>query len=118
MEAAQHARNVEKLQLLNRLAELLVEEQHEQGVFDRVPHYSVLERASRALGQELGRTAQQRVAAEVAARSEAVAACPACGQQCSVQMQKRVVSSIDGPVELIEPRADCPACRRAFFPSA
>jgi hypothetical protein len=118
MEAARDARNEEKSRLLNRLAELLVEEQHEQGVFDAVPHYSVLERASRALGQELGRTAQQRVAAEVAATSEAAAPCPTCGQRCPVEMQKRTVSSIDGPVELIEPRADCPACRRAFFPSA
>jgi hypothetical protein len=118
MEASRYARNEEKIRLLNRLAELMVEEQREQGAFDGVPHYGVLERTSRALGQELSRTAQQRAAAEVAATSEATAACPTCGQPCRVVMQKRTVSSIDGPLELIEPRADCLACRRAFFPSA
>jgi hypothetical protein len=28
------------------------------------------------------------------------------------------VSSLDGPIEIMEPKAHCPDCRRAFFPSA
>lgn len=108
----------EKIRLLQRLAEIEVEEQRQRGVFVSVPHYSVLETAARGLGQELSRLTQQRAAREVAAASQAESACPQCGQNVSVKMSKRMVRSLDGPVEVLEPKAHCPACRRSFFPSA
>jgi len=118
MEAAAQACDGKKQELLQQLAELLVEEQRDRGTFQSVPHYSVLEQAARALGQEVSRAAQARAMAEVAATAKATAACPTCGQQHSVAVQKRRVTSVDGPVELLEPVAHCPACRRDFFPSA
>jgi hypothetical protein len=78
----------------------------------------VLEQAAHKLGQELSRLTQQRAAGEVAAAHRATSACLQCGQGCSVEMSKRRVQSLDGPVEVLEPVAFCPACRRSFFPSA
>jgi hypothetical protein len=118
MDAAAKDRKATKQQLLKQLAELLVEEQHEQGTFDSVPHFSVLEQAARALGQELSCAAQQRAAAEVAAVGKPVADCPTCGRDHPVTTAKRTMTSLDGPIEVLEAKAHCPACRRDFFPSA
>jgi hypothetical protein len=118
MDAHQTALQDEKRQLLRRLAEIEVEQQRQRGTFNSVPHYSVLEQAAHGLGQELSRLTQQRVASEVAAISKSTSDCPKCGQQSAVEMSKRTVTSLDGPVEVLEPVASCPACRRDFFPSA
>lgn len=118
MDAQWTALQEEKLQLLRRLAEIEVEQQRQQGTFNSVPHYSVLEQAARGLGQELSRLTQQRAVREVAASSRPNSPCPKCGKSCSVEMSKREVTSLDGPVEVLEPEAFCPACRRSFFPSA
>lgn len=118
MDAAQQVRQREKEKLLARLAELMIEEQVEQGVFLGTPHYSVIELAAMKLGRELSREAQQRAAREVAANCPPQADCPTCCSSCHVITQRRTVTSIDGPVELIEPVAHCRKCRRSFFPSA
>jgi hypothetical protein len=118
MDAQRTALASEKSRLLQRLAEIAVEEQRLSGVFKSVPHYSVLEQAAHGLGQELARVTQERATREVAAGSKSTAACPACGQSWPVDMSKRTVTSLDGPVEVLEPVAHCLACRRAFFPSA
>jgi hypothetical protein len=52
MDAAGSAREVEKRALLNRVAELLIEEQVEQGVFLETPHYSIIELQAITLGRE------------------------------------------------------------------
>lgn len=118
MDAERRLREEKKGELLRQLAELMVEEQVEQGVFLETPHYSVIELAARNLGRKLSREAQERAAREVAANCEAEAKCPACGLPCAVRSSKRTVSSIDGPVELLEATAWCRRCRRSFFPSA
>lgn len=118
MDAAQEARQQEKKLLLSRLAELLIEEQVEQGVFLETPHYSVIERAAVVLGRQLSRQAQERATREVAARCEPEAACPTCQTRCPVTTSVRSVTSIDGPVEITETVAECRRCRRSFFPSA
>lgn len=118
MDATLSKREAEKQQLLRRLAELTVEEQREQGLYKGVPHYSQLEQAARSLGQELSRLTQERSIAETAAECAPTAACPTCGQKHKVQLKKRAVASVDGPVELVEPVAHCRPCRRSFFPSA
>ena len=43
--------------------------------------------------------------------------CPDCNQQCKVEIEVRNVHSMDGPIELTEPVAQCRQCRRSFFPS-
>jgi hypothetical protein len=118
MDAAQQAREQERQKLLSRLAELMIEEQVEQGVFLGTPHYSVIERAAMKLGRALSRQAQERGAREVAANCQAEAACPDCQSACGVQTRRRKVSSIDGPVALTEAVAFCDRCQRSFFPSA
>jgi len=118
MDATGWKRADEKQRLLQRLTELLVEEQREAGVYTRVPHYSRLEQAAHALGQEVSRLGQQRAVAEVAAECAPAAACPSCGEQHEVHLEKRMITSVDGPVEVVEPVAYCRPCRRSFFPSA
>lgn len=118
MDAQRTPLQEEKDRLLQRLAEIEIEEQRQRGVFNSVPHFSVLESAARGLGQELSRLTQQRAAREVAAASQSESACPQCGRDAPVEMSKRTVCSLDGPVEVLEPVAKCPACRRSFFPSA
>lgn len=118
MDAKRLAREAEKKQLLQRLGELMVEEQKDEGTFLGVPHFSVIEAAARRWGGELSRTCQERAAAEVAADSPAKAACPGCGEEVSLSTRKRHVASIDGDIELVEAVAHCPSCRRDFFPSA
>jgi DNA repair exonuclease SbcCD ATPase subunit len=118
MDATRLSREAEKKQLLRRLAELTVEEQREQGLYKSVPHYSQLEQAARSLGRELSCLTQERSVAETAAACATTAACPTCGAKHEVHLQKRTVTSVDGPVELVEPVAYCRPCRRSFFPSA
>lgn len=118
MDAEKHTRQGRKKELLLELAELMIEEQVEEGVFLGTPHYSVIELAAVNLGRELSREAQQRASREVAANCASQAACPTCKTACDVGIVKREVTSISGPVELAETVADCPKCRRSFFPSA
>jgi hypothetical protein len=118
MDAAKQLRNEEKTRLLDRLSQIMVEEQREQGTFDRTPHFSTLEQAAHALGQQLSRSSQRRASAEVAASGSLTADCPTCKKSCAVETSQRTVTSLDGPIELSEPKARCPACRRDFFPSA
>jgi transposase-like protein len=45
------------------------------------------------------------------------APCPTCGDVCKVSHPRRTLESISGKVEVMEPKAHCPRCRRDFFPS-
>jgi hypothetical protein len=107
----------EKAKLLERLAEITVEEQRRQGLFQKVPHFSQVEEAGHQLGQFLSRFTQARLANEIAAGERIARECPTCRAACSVEMARRTVTGIDGPLEMLEPKAHCPACRRDFFPS-
>jgi hypothetical protein len=44
--------------------------------------------------------------------------CPDCGRLCGVDAEERPVVVRGGVFEHREPKCYCPACRRAFFPSA
>src|SRR5213078_2022800 len=44
--------------------------------------------------------------------------CAECGRLCGVAVEERPVIVRGGVFEHQEPKAYCPACRRAFFPSA
>ena len=118
MDAAQQAREVERKRLLNRLAELMIEDQVDAGVFLGTPHFSVIEAAAVNLGNQLSRKAQERAAGEIAANCGCTAPCPTCDCECEVTSQKRDVTSTSGVVEMIEAIAYCHKCRRSFFPSA
>ena len=118
MDAAVDIREDEKVRLLNRLAELLVEEQRDLGTFQRAPHLCELETVSLDLAKRLGCVSLMRAVAETAAECGTKVSCPTCDQVCQVEMTKREINSLSGPVTLMEPTAYCPACRRDFFPSA
>jgi len=118
MDAKVWTREAEKQQLLRQLVDLMVQEQRERGVYKSVPRYSQLEQEAHGLAEEVSRLAQERAAGEIAAASPKTAACPTCGEHHEVQFKKRTVTSIDGPVEIVEAVAHCRPCRRSFFPSA
>jgi hypothetical protein len=44
--------------------------------------------------------------------------CPDCGRRCAVGAEERPVLVRGGVFEHQEPKCYCPACRRAFFPTA
>ena len=51
MDAQRMILQEEKRRLLERLAEIEIEQQREAGMFQSVPHFSLLEQAARGLGQ-------------------------------------------------------------------
>lgn len=118
MDAAMAAWEAEKVRLLDRLAEISVEEQRALGTFKSVPHLCDLEGVSLDLARRLGRTSLSRAVREVAAGCDTQAACPKCRRTSPVEMTRREAKSLSGSIELLEPKAYCPACRRDFFPSA
>lgn len=83
-----------------------------------VPHYILIEQAAHEVGQEISRLAQQIHMRELVARELGAARCPGCQRRCPLELKRRTITSIDGPVELEELTGYCPSCRRAFFPSA
>jgi hypothetical protein len=116
---------VERLQteldrVLRRVAALQVELDLAEGKVPKtgVPHYNVIEDAAHAVGQRLSRLTQQMHAAELSARHDGGAKCPACGRRCETSLAARSVVSGDGQVDLSELKCHCPSCRRDFFPSA
>jgi hypothetical protein len=82
------------------------------------PHYDQIEIPAHEVGQRLSRMVQASRTGEVAAEQRTECDCPECGLSCPVEVSKREVQSMDGPVELIETAAHCHQCRRSFFPSA
>jgi len=82
------------------------------------PHYDEIEVPAHEVGQRLSRMVQASRSGEVAAQQRTECHCPDCGRSCRVEVNKREVHSMDGPVELIETVAHCRRCRRSFFPSA
>lgn len=109
----------EKLRrLLREVAEVSLELEKAQGTWESRPHYTGIESRAHDLGQQLSREVQRRRMAELVAQAPLTAKCPGCGMRCDTNLDKRVVASIDGPIELPEQRCECPVCRRAFFPSA
>ena len=118
MDAVRETREEKRKRLLNELAEFMIEEQVEQGVFLETPHFSIIERQAITLGRELSRQAQERGAREVAANCDSQVPCPTCQSICPVEPGTRPVTSLDGPMELTEMVAHCHTCRRSFFPSA
>lgn len=83
-----------------------------------IPHYDQIEIPAHEVGQQLSRLVQEQQASDVASRQVSEVACPQCGRSCRCEVSKRIVHSMDGPVEVTEVTAKCRPCRRSFFPSA
>ena len=110
-------------ELEDRLAEILRQaadvasqiQQCEQG--PGTPHYDQIEGSAHEVGQRLSRMVQQDRVGQVSAAHATEATCPECRNKCPVESKSRQVTSVDGPVELMENVAFCCRCRRSFFPS-
>ena len=115
---AKQARLEEKLvTLLKETSEVAAQLQAaQQG--PGTPHYDQIEMPAHEVGQRLSRLIQSTRTGEVAAQQDAGVECPDCGRSCPVEVKRREVHSMDGPVELVESVAHCRRCRRSFFPSA
>jgi hypothetical protein len=81
------------------------------------PHYDEIEIPAHEVGQRLSRMVQENRIGDVATQQCTEVDCPDCGRSCRVEINKREVHSMDGPVELVETVAHCRRCRRSFFPS-
>jgi len=108
----------EKLESLLKQASAVASElqSHEQG--SATPHFDEIELPAHELGQRLSRMIQSDRTCEVAIAEKSQIACPDCSRQCKVEVQRRTVNSMDGPIEVAETTARCRHCRRSFFPSA
>jgi uncharacterized protein with PIN domain len=103
--------------ILRKAAEVKVALDRANGTIRGVPHYTLIEEAAEEVGREVSRLVQERHMAELATEHLAAAKCPECGTRCETKVERRRRTSVAGPVELPEPTAYCPRCRRAFFPS-
>ena len=116
--------DAKQTELEKRLAEILKQaadvacqiQAVEQG--PGTPHYDQIEIPAHEVGQRLSRMVQASRTGELTADERIECDCPDCGRSCRVEVNKREVHSMDGPVELIETVAHCRRCRRSFFPSA
>ena len=117
MDAKQVELEAELREHLRRASEVACRLQKlEQG--RGTPHCDQIESAAHDVGQKLSRMVQQERTGELAAEQSREATCPQCRNKCPVSTEARQVTSVDGPVELMESVAFCTCCRRSFFPSA
>jgi len=115
--------NTEKLKekldrLLRETAAAAAELQASERGAGKAVHFSQIEAAAHRVGSQLSCRIQERTARELAAEVPQEAPCPACGTLCRLNIERRTVSSTDGPLDLWEPHGHCTRCRRDFFPSA
>ena len=118
MDAKQAELERKLAESLKRTAEVACQIQAiEQG--SGTPHYDDIEMPAHEIGQRLSRLVQENRAGDVATEQCPEIDCPDCGRSCPVEINKRTVHSMDGPVELVETVAHCHCrrCRRSFFPS-
>ena len=87
-------------------------------LLDRKVRFTEMESAGHQLGRAVAQITTERLAYARAERITGPQACPTCGKGSPVTQRERDLTTVDGPLDLIEPVAHCPACRRDFFPSA
>jgi hypothetical protein len=108
----------EKLErLLREAAETAAELQASERGVGKPTHFSQIGAAAHQVGSQLSCCIQERAAREVAADSPQTAPCPTCGTACHLSIERRTISSTDGPIVVWEPCGHCTRCRRDFFPS-
>ena len=116
MEAKQAELEGKLAEVLKRAADIACQIQAaKQG--PGTPHYDEIEMPAHEVGQRLSRMVQENRVGDVAAVQCTEIDCPDCGRSCRVEINKRIIHSMDGPVDLVETVAHCRRCRRSFFPS-
>ncbi len=81
-------------------------------------HFSQIEATCHRLAARWSCYFQEWAARELTAESPDSAACPICGEVCSLELAARTILSTDGPVPILEWKGTCTRCRRDFFPDA
>ena len=81
------------------------------------PHYDEIEIPAHEVGQRLSRLVQEGRVSDVATEQCLETNCPDCGRSFPVEIDRRTIHSMDGPVDLVETVTYCRGCRRSFFPS-
>jgi hypothetical protein len=80
-------------------------------------HFSQIEAVCHRLAARWSCSLQEWAARELTAETPDSAACPTCGEVCSLELEGRTIQSTDGPVPILEWKGTCTRCRRDFFPS-
>jgi uncharacterized Fe-S radical SAM superfamily protein PflX len=62
-------------------------------------HFDQIELSAHALEQRLSRMIQSERACEVAVAEKILTTCPNCSRRCRVEVHRRTVNSIDGPID-------------------
>jgi hypothetical protein len=103
---------------LSRLAQQLGREIYPDGL-PRDTKFSELEEFAGIVGDELARQIiETQVAEQTECFEEELGECPEChGPARKMPDQPRVLATTRGEVQWKERVANCPRCRRAFFPS-
>lgn len=106
-------------ELLEELVQALVAERVESGAVDiDTMTFAEMEEISHGLGRELSRRLQGSFVSDQSGRMSSDYDCPTCGLECEAVRKKRMIKTVDGPVEVEELKSYCPKCRRYFFPSS
>ena len=80
--------------------------------------FAQIERRAHEVGQRIAAQLTAEALANAADEQASAADCPTCTTACRVTRKERLMTTLDGPLEYLEPVAYCVACRRDFFPSA
>ena len=102
--------------LIHQAAAVSVALDRAEGRIVGTPHYSVIELRAHELGRQLSRKVQALQMSSLAGGRDSTVKCPQCGARCETSFKDRSVTSIDGPLTMVEPVGRCLACRRDFFP--
>ncbi len=81
--------------------------------------FAQIEEFGHGMGRMFARALEENLTDQHADHFRDATPCPNCGTACRNQGESiRSIQTIDGEVPLREPKFQCPACRRDFFPSA
>jgi hypothetical protein len=80
--------------------------------------FADIERTAHAVGQQVAAKITADALACAADEQTEFAACPQCQNATRVTRKKRVLRTLDGPIDYFEPAAHGVVCRRDFFPAA
>ena len=80
--------------------------------------FAQIERRAHEVGQRIAAQLTAEALANAAGEQASSADCPTCTTACRVTRKERPMTTLDGPLEYLEPAAYCVVCRRDFFPSA
>ena len=107
----------EDQQAFQRLAQKFNVDLESPQVTGETATFASMERAASEFGRAIAQHATEDLALQQAQLQDPITPCPDCGKECSTQTVSRDFTTENGPMELLESKCHCSACRRDFFPS-